>query len=144
MNRIDWTVLALSVPQGRPISPAHLQQSLFLFEQAFPPASPAWSYEFVPGDYGPESVEVYHDIDDLADSGLIIVSQGRGGWQEYAVTPAGLQRAADLSASAPTAAAAYLREVVQWAMGQNLQQLIRAIRDRFPSFHEHSLVGCNQ
>ena len=144
MNRIDWTLLALGVSQGRPISPAHLQQSLFLFEQAFPPASPACSYEFVPGDYGPESVEVYHDIDDLADSGLIIVSQGRGGWQEYAVTPAGLQRAADLSASAPTAAAAYLREVVQWAMGQNLQQLIRAIRDRFPSFHEHSLVGCNQ
>jgi hypothetical protein len=139
MNRLDWNLLAIAAAGGQPLSPVQLQKALFLFEHAFGTAFEGPGYNFLPYDYGPFSVAVYHDAEHHAAVGNVMIARLPGGWSQYAATQQGLTTAQAVAQRAPQPALTYLREVVAWARSLSFQQLVRAIYDKFPEYRERSV-----
>src|SRR5215218_3201395 len=88
----DWTLLAIALAGGQPLSPVQLQKSVFLFGELLPDeALPEDFYEFVPYNYGPFCPEVYKDAETLAEEGLVQISSAAGhGYSQYSATPEGI------------------------------------------------------
>jgi hypothetical protein len=139
MKRADWNLLAIAAAGGQPLSPVQLQKSLFLFQDAYREELGGNCYNFVPYDYGPFAVAVYHDAEAHQAAGHVSIMQTPGGWSQYAATPAGLDRANELATQAPQGALQHLRQLVTWARGISFQQLVRAVYEKHPEYRENSV-----
>lgn len=139
MTRRDWNLLAIAAAEGRPLTPAQLQKSLFLFENAYPQEMQPVGYGFQPYHYGPFASGVYDDAESHATCGLVHIERTSWGWSQYSATPTGLIEARRLEGMAPVEPLSYLRAVVTWARSLSFEQLVRAIYDKFPAYREKSV-----
>ena len=75
LQRKDWTLLAIALAGGLPLSPAQLQKAVFLFGEQMPKdVLPEDFYDFQPYNYGPFCRDVYTDAEELAAEGLVEIS----------------------------------------------------------------------
>lgn len=140
ITKKDWTLLTISCAEGDYISPAQLQKSLFLLSKMKPQAVNTDYYNFIPYNYGPFSQEIYSDIDELVNEGLVITGHPEGErWLGYAITSKGSEYARSLREKATDEDYNYLYRVVNWARNVSFQELIRTIYHRFPEFKANSV-----
>ncbi len=140
MTRANWTLLAIAAGEGEPLSPVQLQKSLFLLGKRIPNAVGDDFYTFTPYDYGPFSTQIYHDAAALAQQGLVRPVEVAGQrWVQYAITPKGASAAAEVEKAAPARAAAYLRQIIAWAMERSFAEIVRAIYKLYPEYRERSV-----
>jgi hypothetical protein len=130
--------LAIAQAKGEALTPVQLQKILFLLGKEMPAATGKAFYSFHPYNYGPFDSQVYSDAELLSDMGLLSI-QRPSRWAEYAVTPAGLVRAAELEKQASSEALSYLRKIVEWARSLSFQQLVRSIYKQYPEFRTNSV-----
>jgi len=88
------------------LDPIRLQKGMFLFARD-PASKDDEKYQFVPYNYGPMSAQIYKDLEDLEDAGLVeaIPIEGQS-WARYVATEGGLIEARDLLAAEPSEEAA--------------------------------------
>jgi hypothetical protein len=140
MNRADWNLLTLAAAEGRPLSPAQLQKSLFLLSRKLPEQITGGTlYNFVPYNYGPFDPAVYSDAVVLAAQGLATVQQSSGGWTEYAATDAGIKAAAQRAGDLAPAVSTYIKDVVTWVRSQSFASLVKAIYREYPDMRANSV-----
>lgn len=60
-------------------------------------------------------------------------------WKLYAVTPAGLAKAARSKEKANKQGVAYLEKVVDWVSSMSFPQLVRAIYAKYPEYKANSV-----
>jgi uncharacterized protein len=143
MRRQDWLLLLLALRDAsEPLDPVRLQKGMFLFaREAHPP--PAETYEFVAYDYGPFSVQIYWDLEEMADSGLILAAPMPGySWSRHLTTASGLARAQDaLDEMAPEARgrAAQLQQLKQGVLSLGFRDLLSHVYSRYPDFSDKSV-----
>ncbi|MGH7720251.1 MAG: hypothetical protein ACREON_15585 [Gemmatimonadaceae bacterium] len=119
-----------------------LQKTLFLLGRRLTPEQLRVSkfYEFAPYDYGPFSREVYEDAERLEREGLVQIERPpHTRFNLYAVTPAGLERAAELEEVLAPPVRDYVRSVVAWAMSLTFNQLVSEIYKAYPEMRENSV-----
>ncbi len=133
----DWTLLALAAAGGREVSPVQLQKSMFLLGRQMPEAVGDGFYKFEPYNYGPFDRRVYVDAEHMQAQGLTSLNN-QGRFTTYAATPQGMRRALQLREANPRAAA-YLDQVVKWALSLSFTQLVRAIYEQYPEMREKSV-----
>ena len=137
----DWTLLAIALAEGKPLSPVQLQKSVFLFGKLLPDeVLPEDFYEFVPYNYGPFCPEVYSDAEELAEEGLVQISfVATHGYSQYSATPEGLtegQRLAELLASN---VAEHAQIIIEWVRAQTFRGLVSAIYEKYPEYRANSV-----
>jgi len=138
VNREDWTLLAVAAAEGEPLTPVQLQKVLFLLGKHYPRTTGPEFYHFSPYNYGPFSQRIYSDADALASQGLLRVSRRPGqNFDEYAITPHGVERARRLPVAEP--ASKYLKDVVAWARKLSFRELVSAIYSRYPEQRVNSV-----
>lgn len=141
LQKKDWTLLAIALADGKPLSPVQLQKSVFLFERLLPEnALPEDFYEFVPYNYGPFCPEVYKDAEELADEGLVQISSvATHSYSQYSATPAGVAEALRLAKRLPPRVAEHARIIVEWVRAQTFKGLVSAIYEKYPEYRANSV-----
>jgi len=140
VRRKDWTLLAICAADAKGLSPVQLQKTLFLLGRELPEEVGHAYYDFRPYHYGPFDRTVYSDAEVLAESGHVAITQRDGeSWSRYLATAKGCERAEAIKKEAPASAVAYLQRVVDWALRQSFQQLVRSIYARYPEMRANSV-----
>ena len=141
MKKQHWTLLAICAAKGQGLSPVQLQKSLFLLGRRLSKEELGEDfYEFVPYNYGPFDVKIYHDAEGLEELRLITITQPTGyRWKSYQATPFVVELAAKLRTEVLPHALAYLDEVVAWVHGLSFRDLVRAIYEAYPEFRANSV-----
>lgn len=141
MKRQDWTLLAISIANGRGLSAVQLQKVLFLLERGVPKEIGKPFYKFVPYNYGPFDSAVYEDARRLASQDFVNITKPTGRYTVYNITPEGAEHARQLEPQAPPRAIKHLRDVVAWVQGLSFAELVRAIYTRYPDMKANSVFS---
>jgi hypothetical protein len=141
LQKKDWTLLAIALAEGKPLSPVQLQKSVFLFGKLLPDeVLPEDFYEFVPYNYGPFCPEVYRDAEELAEEELVQISSvSAHGYSQYSATPEGIEEGRRLVELLPYRVAEHARVIVEWVRAQTFRALVSAIYERFPEYRANSV-----
>jgi hypothetical protein len=138
ITRRDWVLLVIAAAQGKAMTPAQLQKALFLIGQEHPEAVGEDYYDFIPYDYGPFCVDIYHDAIRLRlEDKVQIVNNGR--WNDYYATPIGMKSAAELREGLSTELGEYIDRTVSWIRRLSFQELVREVYKRYPHFRVNSI-----
>jgi hypothetical protein len=137
----DWTLLAIALADGGPLSPVQLQKTVFLFGKLLPDeVLPEDFYEFVPYNYGPFCREVYTDAEELAEEGLVQISSVMGhGYSQYSATPEGIEEGRSLLAFLEPYVAEHARVIVEWVRAQTFRGLVSTIYEKYPEYRANSV-----
>lgn len=143
LQKKDWTLLAIALAEGKPLSPVQLQKSVFLFGKLLPKeVLPEDSYEFVPYNYGPFCREVYMDAEELAEEGLVQISSvATHGYSQYSATPEGIAKAHRLVELLPAHVVEHARAIVEWVRAQTFKGLVSAIYEKYPEYRANSVAS---
>jgi uncharacterized protein len=141
LQKQDWTLLAIALAAGQPLSPVQLQKSVFLFGKLLPDEIvPEDFYEFIPYNYGPYCSEVYRDAETLAEEGLVQISSvAVHGYSQYAATPEGIAKGDSLRALLPPRIAEHAKVIVEWVRAQTFSGLVSEIYRRYPEYRANSV-----
>jgi len=141
LSKDEVLLVVLSLANGEPLTPVQVQKSLFLADDKVRTAFRAGSrYEFQPYDYGPFDREVYLDAQSMSRTGLVEISSDmRGGWNTYAATNAGLNRARALRERLSVPELEILKRIVGFVRSLSFTELVSAIYRGYPHMKERSV-----
>lgn len=138
INREQVLLVALSFAGGRPLTPVQVQKALFLADDRAPGAFLS-KYDFQPYDYGPFDRQVYIDAQCLRAEGLVEIGTDQRGWNTYAATAEGLQRAGALAARLSVQDRGMLERIVGLVRSLSFTELVSAIYRRYPHMKVNSV-----
>jgi len=134
MRRKDWLLTAI----GSRIEPIQIQKTLFKFAEEAG-ARPAEGYSFVPYNWGPCSTQIYGDLEQLREEGLVeFVPTGRG-WNAYRLTNTGDQAVDKFREKADPEHLQKLDEIRNWVVRRPFNKLLRDVYADYPQYAERSL-----
>jgi len=134
MEKHDWLLLAI----GDKIEPIQLQKTLFKFakESGAPEQE---LYTFIPYNWGPCSLEIYDDLGQLRDEGLVeFVPSGRG-WNFYHLTKTGVEKADKLRKEAKHTFLKKLEAARSYVTSRDFETLLSDVYKEYPDFASESL-----
>ena len=133
--------MALACAPEGVLSPVQLQKALFLVaERAGGHIGKENLYKFVAHNYGPFSVEIYQDINALAQEGKINVESGRlQRWKSYKLTESGRAAAEKALAELAPEVEDFLSAVVDWVVERDFPDLLRAVYNAYPEYAVNSV-----
>jgi len=136
----DELILAALAAGGENASyrPVQVQKLLFLIDREASALIDGPHFDFEPYDYGPFDRDVYIELDDLADRGLVI-AQSTGRYRVFSLSPEGYERGTDILYDLDAAAMTYIQQLATWVLGLNFQQLVAAIYNRYPDMKVNSI-----
>ena len=134
MHKRDWLLMAI----GSYIEPIQLQKTLFKFtrESSVPRLQ---QYFFRADNWGPCSREIYSDLEELHDEGLIDSVRTGQGWSAYRLTAEGEEQATQRRQVAPPQLVRDLDEIRAWVVERSFRQLLRDVYEQYPHFAKKSL-----
>jgi uncharacterized protein len=142
LNRRDWLLLYLDLPEGRFSSDQiRVMKAMFLWSQEGP--EPARDiYDFKPYDYGPFDTSIYHDIDALEAEGLLRVEEVPGTRRRiYRLTSEGENQAAGLRRQVRSDEIQQLREVKDLVTSLGFAALLKHVYTKYPDFAVRSVAN---
>jgi len=140
LQRQYWPSLVLSCSPDHKLTPIQMQKALFLIGKNLPKFVGRRFYEFEPHNYGPFSVDIYRDLEELCDEGLVGVrAVPAREWNEYEATLPGLRIASEALDRFPVAARSYIERVVTWTRRTSLAQLLGTIYRTYPEYAVRSV-----
>lgn len=98
-------------------------------------------YKFEPYNYGPFSSDIYSDISDLIENGLMVAAPGGMRYNIYSLTPLGLEKCDDLKSETDELAISFLEETVAWVLSKSFPSLLRAIYSKYPKYKSNSIFA---
>jgi uncharacterized protein YwgA len=136
MDCQDWLLLAI----GDTIEPIKLQKALFKFakESGAPPTE---LYEFEPYNWGPCSFEIYEDIKDLRERGLVEAIPSGRGWNIYRLTSAGQEREEEIRESSDPRLIKQMDDARQFVTDRNFMTLLTDVYEEYPEYAVNSLFN---
>ena len=139
MNR-DVTLLVIAAAGDTGLTPIQVMKSVFLIGQSGLSDLPPRFYRFFAYDYGPFHPDVYRDVKELVDEGLVyeIREAGRN-WSKYTIASPGLRYTEDLKRQVAREFSDYIDEVVSWVKSLTFNQLLQAIYAKYPEMRENSV-----
>lgn len=144
MERRDWLILLLGVGEASALDPVRIQKGMFLLSQEAG-LEDGEAYSFRPYDYGPFSSQIYHDLDDLVDEGVVAAEAVPGyTWSRYRLTAFGLAAAQEIVDQLDPARRASARSIIslkQDVLSQSFNELLKHVYSRYPDYAERSVFS---
>ena len=130
---------ALAPGVGVPHSPVQVQKLLFLIDRNLSVLLVGPTFDFKPFHYGPFDRAVYAILEDLAEQGLVEITQGQGNWRDYRLTTAGQSRAAQVVDGLEERAQRYIQRASAFVRSLSFPELVSAIYKAYPEMRVHSV-----
>jgi DNA-binding PadR family transcriptional regulator len=149
MKKEDWLLVYLSLPSADNksyIDPIRIQKGLFLFrmqnEDKVKDKDKAKDfYEFIPYLYGPCSLDIYDDLRELQQQGLVSDRpRDYRGWTYYTLTSEGEKKAKSLKGQDPNRLVGDLESIKERVTRLSFLELLQVIYAEYPKFAEESIV----
>lgn len=145
MERSDWLLLLLGTPTDQaetpPLDPVRVMKGLFLLTEESNLDDPP-SYEFHPYDYGPVSLDVYDDLAELVEEGLLEALSVAGySWSKYQLSSTGSSRYQDLKAALPQSVLEEVQKVKNTVSSLSFRALLRYVYVNYPEYAVNSVIG---
>lgn len=119
-----------------PLTPVQVQKLFFILDKKVGTQIGGPQFNFEPYNYGPFDATIYHELDTLAQRGLVAVD-GPGTSRRYAVTAGGLQPGLSLLNQLPVAD--YVRRVAEYVKAMSFAQLVSAVYQQWPEMKAKSI-----
>jgi hypothetical protein len=127
----------------KPANPVRIMKGLFLFSQAVKEGKlpPTETFEFEPMDYGPCSLDVYRELENLVAEGFVRPEPVPGEtWKRYCITEAGLNSAQQNQEPGEKPLVLFLQKIRHWCDGQSFTTLLQAVYRAYPDFAVNSVL----
>lgn len=134
MNKHDWLLLAIDDR----MEPIQIQKTLFKF--AMESGAPSGElYVFFPYNWGPCSLEIYDNLAEIREEGLVeFIPSGRG-WNLYRLTEAGQQKKHMLRKESDSTLLERLDAARKYVTSRDFETLLHDIYSEYPDFAKESL-----
>ena len=135
VERQDVLLAIIKAADARGLKRVHLQKAVFLVAEEFKGKLPDDFYAFTKYHFGPFSHDVYRDAEILNHSGCISIRYGEERRDDTfaIITDCGIE-----SVELPDRLTRYIEESVDWIIGMDFPELVRAIYYLFPEYQENS------
>jgi len=135
-GKAEWLLMLFG---DQPMEPIRIQKGMFLFAKESG-AKQDQVYDFVPYNWGPCSFEIYDDLEELLEKGLLEQIPVPGArWHRYLRTPLGKVSAEELRASADPSFVDTQNEIRDKVTGLPFRQLLKVVYDEYPEFATKSV-----
>jgi len=143
MKRKDVLILLLHLPTGAQkqlMSPIQIMKSLFLFkmEMKLPDTD---FYKFEPYLYGPCSFDVYLDLIELKNEGIIDTELSPWGWKYYRLTSKGEKVANEIIENTSKEVLNELKSIKKLVMSKNFIELLKYVYAKYPEYAKNSIIN---
>lgn len=145
MKRSDWLLILLYLPGNtnevnQPMDRIRIMKSLFLLSNEVEQQLPNF-YQFSPYLYGPFSLDVYTDLDELDKKGLVMCEMTSPlNWSRYRLTRKGVDEAKKLSEQVSDLVKTKLQEVKNFVTSLSFTELLRYIYKKYPDYATCSVI----
>lgn len=134
MTKKDWLLLAI----GDSLQPIQIQKILFKFSKEAA-ATDDEVYQFKPYNWGPCSFDIYDDLQQLREDGLIESVPTSRGWSVYHTTSSGVEVANRLRQKAAPRLVEHLASLREWVTTRSFEDLLRDVYSDYPTYATQSL-----
>jgi len=124
-----------------PLEPVRVMKGIFLLimDGALEDPPP---YEFHPYHYGPVSFEIYDDLAELVDEGMVKTLGVAGySWRKYRLSPTGSDHYDELRADLAIDVAQEIDRVKELVAGLSFRALVRHVYRQYPQYAVNSVIG---
>lgn len=129
---------AMAPAEGRPHTPAQLEELLFLADREVPDSIGGPVFDFQPLHYGPFDRQVYAEAEALAADGFVVILPV--GWMRtFALTPKGQKEADRVFGALPDRARDYLRRASEFVLKHRFTEIVAAINRAYPEMRANSV-----
>lgn len=135
VDRQDVLLAIIEAAEGQDLKRVHLQKAVFLVAEEFKGGLPDDFYKFTKYHFGPYSQKIYRDAEILNDSGCINIRYGADRRDDAfsIVSDCGIE-----NVELPDNLKRFIKESVDWVLGMDFQELVRAIYYLYPEYQENS------
>lgn len=134
MMKKDWLLIAL----GERLEPIQVQKTLFKFAEESG-AEESERYDFEPYNWGPCSFDIYDDLAELREEGLVEFQPSGRGWNVYHVTEKGTQAGLELRESVNSDLVSTMDDIREYVTSRSFSRLLKDVYSDYPSSAERSL-----
>ena len=134
-------MLAAMSPAGtESFSPVQVQKLFFLLDRNIADRTGGEKFDFVPYDYGPFDADVYNELEELQEDGLVEVTRKSAfGHRTFRLTDQGLKEGQIAFSELSDSTQDYIGRVVKWVRSLTFRQLVSAIYREYPEMKENSV-----
>jgi len=138
MTREEFVLAAMAPGAGHRYSPVQIQKLLFLLDRQIPGALGGPHFHFEPYHYGPFDSAVYHELEELAERGFVLIDHS---WspRHFVLTTTGF----DVGNQALNELSPPIREFIvrtcEFVRAQSFSSLVSAIYKAFPDMSVNSV-----
>ena len=140
LKRHDMMLAAMSTAGCAPFQPVHVQKLFFLIDRKLADTAGGTYFDFEPYDYGPFDKNVYANLDELSDAGLVQIT-GDGRYRSYSLTEAGRERGVAALSKLTDKQAAALRTLTTFVRSLGFAALVTTIYSAFPEMKVNSVFS---
>ncbi len=140
MDRDRFMLAAMSPAGTGFFTPVQVQKMFFLLDRNISDEIEGEQFDFVAYDYGPFDVDVYIELEELEDEGLVEIQDlyPTLSPKRYRLTDEGLREGEEVLEEFPEYIQKYIREVVEFVRSLSFAELVAAIYDAYPEMAENS------
>ena len=149
MKPQEWLLAYLALPLDasnteKSIDPVRIMKGMFLFAMEGTVADEG-KYNFDAYSYGPCSFEIYSDLDNLLERG-IIPREFRAGetWPRYSVMSKGVSAFEELKKVADVAGMKQLSQIKNLVLSMSFLSLLKYVYNKYPKYATKSLISIPQ
>ena len=128
METRDFILLAMGASDNSPFTPVQIQKLFFLLDKNIAEQTDGPHFDFKPYDYGPFDKQIYLELEQLMDSGLVEISTSNDhGLRTYRLTKKGreIEKKSLKRLSKPVQR--YISDVIDFVCSLSFAELVSAI-----------------
>lgn len=139
ISRKDLILAGFATCELEKFTPVQVQKLFFLCEMNISESYLGGKkFNFTPYDYGPYDSDVYRELETLQAEGFVDI-QNNGKWNEFRLTPDGLDQGLLALKKMDSQASDYLSRAAKFVRSLSFSELVSSIYKAYPEMKEKSV-----
>jgi len=143
MKRADLVLAVLAAGEGAPHTPVQVQKLFFLVDRRLGKRISGPYFNFQPYFYGPFDREVYVELENLAEKGLVEI-HSEGARRNYTLTRQGQEEGGKLLSSLDSVISSFIRNLSSAVREMSFGELVSAIYRTYPEMKKNSVFQASE
>lgn len=145
MKRSDWLLVLLHLPghidqENEPMDRLRIIKTLFLLGREI--KDPPNFYNFSAYLYGPFSLDIYRDLDELLVGGYVRQEVTLPmNWSRYRLTTRGIEEAQKIQQEIQPSVIEKMEEIKRLVMGLSFLSLLKHVYSKYPEYAKDSVIN---
>ena len=142
LSRINFVLAAMAPAEGGAFDPVHVQKLFFLIDRKAGHQLGRSYFVFEPYDYGPFDANIYSELAQLSNQGLVDISkESLWGTRQYRLTEEGQRLGKKALETLPVEAIALINKLCLFVRSLSFSELVSAIYRDYPEMKVNSVFS---